>query len=244
LQPTQDSENFLIGTAAAMKKTEYALSEAFQRRRLSEHKEYFWLILGPLVLSLVTIVSCFILCRHSLCVSYSQDERTKEKPQIGMFLHQLQSAMLELRGTLERMLKLEKQQAQFQNERDSLKMTAKLEGKLLINLVSELDLLKMIVNAQDEFLIQLLSDSMLKIETEDEQDIYSHNELDSVKTVEEVEERPAKCQNERDSVRIMERNTNMLDTLLMRWSQRGQWRRQTDALLNFRMRGIQSEIWR
>jgi hypothetical protein len=181
-----------------MKKTEYALSGAFQRRRLSELKEYFWMIIGPLVLSLVTIVSCLILYRHSLRVSYSQDERTKEQPQIGMFLHQWQSA------TLERMLELEKLQAQFQNERDSLKMTVKLEGKLLTNLVSKLDSMKMIAKAQDEFLIQLLRGSMLKIEMEDEHDTHSHNELDPVKTVEEIEECPANFRNERDSVREME----------------------------------------
>jgi hypothetical protein len=66
--------NFLTRTAATIKKTEYALSRAFQRIRLSEHKDNFWMILGPLVLSVVTIHSCLMVYRHSIRVSYRQEE--------------------------------------------------------------------------------------------------------------------------------------------------------------------------
>jgi hypothetical protein len=74
LQPTQESEIFLIRTAATIKKTEYAQSWAFQRIGLSEHKDNFWMIFGPLVLSVVTIHSCLMVYRHSIRVSYRKEE--------------------------------------------------------------------------------------------------------------------------------------------------------------------------
>jgi hypothetical protein len=177
LQPTEYSEKFLIGTAATIKKTEYALSWAFQRIRLSEHKDNFWMILDPLVLSLVTILSCLMVYRHSIRVSYRQDETTQGQSQLSMLLHQREGAMME------RMQELRKLHAQFQNERDSLKMIAK---------------------ARDEILIYLLSDSMRKMEVEDDHDAHSHNELDSVRTEEEDEECPAHFQNEEHSVMTMQ----------------------------------------
>jgi hypothetical protein len=205
LQATQDSEKSLIGTAATIKKTEYALSWAFQRIRLSEHKHNFWMFLGPgpLVLSLITILSCLMVYRHSIRVSYRQDETIQGPSQLSMSLHQCEGGMLKLRGMLERMQELEKLHAQFQNERDSFKMTVKVEDNMLIHLVRELDLLKMIAKAQDKILIHLLSDSMRKMEVEDEHNAHSYNELDSVRTVQEDEERPAYFWNEEDSVMTM-----------------------------------------
>jgi hypothetical protein len=40
LQPTQDSERIVVGTSVTTKKTQYALSCAFQQRSLPEHNEY------------------------------------------------------------------------------------------------------------------------------------------------------------------------------------------------------------
>jgi hypothetical protein len=176
LQQTQDSESFLVGNATASNKTEYAMSLAFQRTRLSEHKENNWIILGTLVLSLVTILICLTVCRRLIRLSYRQNETKLEPSQLSMFLHRWECVVLELRATLERIQELQKLHAHFQNELDSLMFTVKGQDKMLIHLLSELESLKMIVKAKYEIIIQLLSDFARTIEVDDEHDAHSHNE--------------------------------------------------------------------
>jgi hypothetical protein len=200
-QPTKCSEELLVLASTTTKKTEYALSWEFQWRRLSEHMENFWMILGPTTLSLVMILLCLTVYRQFIRVSYRQDDTTQEPSQPRVLLHQWESVWLESRATLERMQEFENLYAQFQNELDSLKMTVKAEGKMLIQLLSKLDSLKMTVKAQDEILLEVLSYSMRKIEVENEHDAQSHNDLYSVRLMEEEDERPAHFQDEGNSVR-------------------------------------------
>jgi hypothetical protein len=178
-QPTQDSENVLGRTDATTKKTEYALSWAFPRKRLSAYKENFWIVIGLLVLI------CSIKYCHFICVSYRKDETTQESSPTRMLLHQWESAMIESRGTLERKQKLEKLHAHFQNGLDRLKTTVKAEDEIFTH-------------------NQLLSGSMKKMEVEDEHNAHCHRELGSVTTVEEEDEHNAHCHRELDSVTTME----------------------------------------
>jgi hypothetical protein len=204
LQPTQDSETFLVGNTEALKKTEYALSLAFQRTRLSDHKENDWIILGTLVLSLVTILICLTVYRRLIRLSYRQDESKQIPSQLSMFLHGWECVMLELRAALERMQEFEKLHAHLQNELDSLKLSVKGQDNMLINLLSELESLKMIVKAKYEMNIQLLSVLGRTVEVDDEHDAHSHNESHLASIIQEDKEGPAKFQHEGDSLRKVE----------------------------------------
>jgi hypothetical protein len=113
-QRTQDSERIVTGTSAKTKKTEYALSWAFQRRSLPEH-EYFWMILGPLVLSLITITMCLMVYCHLRQILYREDKTTQEPSQPWM-LHQWECVMLEMRGNAAENAKIEKTKCLPQKE--------------------------------------------------------------------------------------------------------------------------------
>jgi hypothetical protein len=153
LQEIPYLENFLVGTTPTTNKTEYAL------------EDNFWMILGPLVLSLITIVFCLMMYFHRQRVSNREDETTQEPSQSTMLLHQWESEMLEWRGKLARMQESELLRDQFQNEMKSLKMIVKTQDESLIQILGELDSLKMTVKTRDESLIPLLSkiDSVRKM---------------------------------------------------------------------------------
>jgi hypothetical protein len=106
-----------------------------------------------------------------------------------------------MRGILVRMQGLKKLKAQVQKELNLLKITTKAEDENLTQLLSELDSLKMIMKTEDEICIELLSDSMRKIEVEDEHPADFQEEMDLVRKMEEEDEQPPHFKYEGDSVR-------------------------------------------
>jgi hypothetical protein len=122
-RPIPASEKIPVGTPATTDETEYASSYAFQWRNLTEHGQNFWIILGFLVSSLISILMCWMDYRH-----LRQDETKQERRQIKM-LQEGDNFMLELRGMVAFMKELEERRGQSQNEVDSIQTIVKVEDQ-------------------------------------------------------------------------------------------------------------------
>jgi hypothetical protein len=138
------------------------------------------MILGPLFLSLVTILNCLMeYCRRRRD-TYREDDTAHIPSQPRMMIHQWDSVMLELRDTPARRQELQELRPQFHSEVDIFKMTAKPE-------------------------VQLLSQigSTRTTEVEEEHPADFQDDVDSARTVEEVDEHNETSQEDVDSVNIV-----------------------------------------
>jgi hypothetical protein len=196
LRPTQVSEKNLVGTAAATERTEYGLSSVFQWRSFSEHKVNFWMILVPLVLTLIAILVFWKVYCHFGRFSYREEVTTEKPSQPRIVEYLCERVLLELRDMLTKRQELKELSGQVQKELKTLKIVANVKDENLMQLLSEVDSLKMITKGPCENYIQLLSDSIRKMEVEHKHPANFRNEVDSVRTVEEEDERTADIQDE------------------------------------------------
>jgi hypothetical protein len=141
-KPIPASEKIPVGTPTTANETKYAWSYVFQWRSLLEHGQNFWVILGFLVSSFISILMCWMDYRHLRQDSYKEDETKQERPEIRKLLQKSENFMLEFRGMIAFMKELEEHRGQSQNEVDSKKTIVKVKDKRHARFQNEIESVK------------------------------------------------------------------------------------------------------
>jgi hypothetical protein len=191
LQEIPYLDNFLVETTETINETEYAL------------EDNFWMILGPLVLSLITILFCLMMYFHRRRVSATMAEERRlnfqqvvdipptimeenveddEDEDFAHFLDELNS--------LRTMVMEDESPADFQNDRDSVRNLAMRAEERRLRFQQRVDIMQVIIQEDEE---------EGEDEFEDEDGACSPDELNSVRTMEEEGESPADFHNMGDS---------------------------------------------